>query len=173
MAGSARGRYRRTLRSHDLRLLLAAFGVDSLGGWAYNVVLIVYVYDRTGSTALIAATTACGWIPRLLLSTYAGGLADRYERTRVMALSALSCLAVTVVLAGVVLADGPIPVVLALHALIAIGNTAYAPAARAVVPEAASEDDLAAANALFGIVESVVAVVGPGVGALLLLTGEP
>ena len=49
-----------------------------------NVVLVVYVYERTGSTASIPLTTACGWVPRLLLSAYAGVVADRHERTRVM-----------------------------------------------------------------------------------------
>ena len=96
MAGSARGRYRDALRARDLKLLIAAFIVDAVGGWAYNVVLIVYIFDRTGSPAAIAATTACGWVPRLLLSTYAGVIADRYERTRVMVTSALACTGVSV-----------------------------------------------------------------------------
>src|SRR4051812_11873993 len=101
MAGPARGRVRSAPSSRDLRLRLAGFGIDAVGGWAYNVVLVVYVYERTGSAAMIAVTTACGWVPRLVLSAYAGVLADRYERTRVMRTSALLCVAISGVLAAV------------------------------------------------------------------------
>jgi CRP-like cAMP-binding protein/predicted MFS family arabinose efflux permease len=170
---ATRGRYRSALGSRDLRLLLAAFLTDSIGGWAYNVVLVVYVFERTGSPGLIAATTACGWVPRLLFSAYAGVLADRYERTRLMTLSALSCFVVGLTLAGAVATDQPVVLVLALHATTAVGATFYTPAARALVPEAVPERDLAAANAVFGVCENVVVVVGPAIGALLLLTGEP
>ena len=174
MAGSARGRYRDALRARDLKLLITAFIVDAVGGWAYNVVLIVYIFDRTGSPAAIAATTACGWVPRLLLSTYAGVIADRYERTRVMVTSALACTVVSVGLVLAVATDRAVLLVLALHALVAACATFYGPAARALVPEAVTEEkDLAAANALFGICESLVVVVGPAVGGLLLFTGEP
>ncbi|RKS68007.1 transmembrane secretion effector [Motilibacter peucedani] len=173
MAGPAGGRFGNALRSRDLRLLLAAFGVDAVGGWAYNVVLVIYVYERTGSAPMIAATTACGWVPRLLFSAYAGVLADRYERTRVMVASALACLATTAVLAAVVFTDGPVVLVLALHVLTASAATAYGPAARAIVPETVPEKDLASANALFTVLENLVVVVGPAIGGLLLLTGEP
>ena len=66
MTGQSAGRYRDALRHRDFRVMLTAFGIDQIGSWAYNVVLIVYIYDRTGSTAWIAATTAAGWIPRIL-----------------------------------------------------------------------------------------------------------
>ncbi len=169
---TAPGRYRSALRSRDLRLLLWAFVVDAVGGWAMSVVMVVYVYERTGSTASIALTTACGWVPRLLLSAYAGVLADRYERTRVMAWSAAVSSVVVLLLAGAVALDGPVAVVLALHALTAAAATAYGPAAQALVPEVVPEHDLAAANALFGLLENLVVVAGPLLGGALLLSGD-
>jgi MFS family permease len=173
VAGSGQGRYRDALRARDLRLLLGAFVVDAVGGWAYNVVVIVYLYDRTGSPGLIAVFTACGWMPRLLLSTYAGVLADRYERTRLMVLSALTCFGLGLAMSAAVAVDVPVVVLLAVHALLAGANTFYRPAAQAVVPDAVPEKDLAAANALFGVLENLVVVVGPALGGLLLLTGAP
>ena len=175
MAGAttSSGRYRDALRSRDLTLLLSAFLCDAVGSWAYGVVLIVYVYDRTGSPAAIALTTACGWVPRLLVSTYAGVIADRYERTRIMKVSALCCAVLQAGLAGLVGVDAPLLPVLALHALTAVCSSFYGPAARAVVPEAVPEQQLAAANALFGVLENLVVVVGPAIGGLLLLTGKP
>ena len=49
----------------------------------------------------------------------------------------------------------------------------YQPAAGALTPEVVGEKDLAAANSIFSALESLVVVVGPGIGGLLLLTGRP
>ena len=170
-AGS--GRYRDALRHRDFRLLVGAFVVDQVGSWAYNVVLIVWVFDRTHSPTWIAATTAAGWVPRLVWSVYAGVLADRYERTTVMLASALSSFVFMVGVAFVVARNGPVILALVLAATAASFATGYRPAAGAVVPEVVGEGDLVAANAIFGALESLVVVLGPGIGGLLLLAGSP
>lgn len=169
--GSAR--YRDVLRVRDFRVLVLAFLVDQVGSWAYNVVLIVWVFDRTHSPTWIAAATASGWIPRLLCSAYAGVLADRYERTRVMLTSALSSFVAMIAVALVVAKNGPPIVALAFGAIACALATGYRPAAAAVVPEVVNERELVTANAIFGGLENLVIVLGPGVGGLLLLAGSP
>jgi MFS family permease len=173
MTGQSAGRYRDALRHRDFRVMLTAFGIDQIGSWAYNVVLIVYIYDRTGSTAWIAATTAAGWIPRILFSGYAGVLADRFERTRTLLVSALLALVLMAAIALVVATDGPIILVLVLAAATAAVGTVYLPASGALIPETVAEGDLAAANGLFGMLENLVVIVGPAIGGLLLLAGRP
>jgi MFS family permease len=172
-APGGRPRYRDALRSRDLRLLVAAFSADSLGGWAYNVVLVVHLYDRTGSTAVIAATSACSWVPRLALSAYAGVVADRHERRRVMTVSAAACGVLVLVLAAGVAAGAPVLVLLALHAITSSCATFYEPAAQALLPEVVPEKDLVAANSLFGVCDSLAVVLGPALGGLFLLLGRP
>jgi hypothetical protein len=167
------GRYRDALRHHDFRTMLAAFLVDQIGSWAYNVVLIVYVYDRTGSTTWIAATTAAGWLPRILFCSWAGVLADRFERTRVLLVSALAALALMAGIAGVMAAGGPVLLLLLLAAATAAVGTVYLPASTALIPDTVGDRDLAAANGLFGMLENVVVIVGPAIGGLLLLAGRP
>ena len=49
----------------------------------------------------------------------------------------------------------------------------YRPAAGALTPDIVGEKDLAAANSIFSALENLVVVVGPGIGGLLLLTGQP
>lgn len=167
------GRYRDALRVRDLRLLLTAFGADSLGGWAYNVVLVVHLYDRTGSTAVIAATSACSWVPRLALSAYAGVVADRHERRTVMLCSAASCGALALALAAGVALAAPVWGLLALHALLSACAAFYEPAAQALVPSVVAEKDLVAANGMFGVIDNLAVVAGPALGGLFLLTGRP
>lgn len=167
------GKYRDALRSRDYRLLLTGFFVDAIGGWAYSIVLIVYVFDRTGSTNWIAATTAAGWLPRLLLSTYAGAIGDRYERTRVMVVSASAACLAMVCVTLLVANDAPLLLILLFSFLTSSASAFNSPAARALLPELVSEKDLTSANALFGVVESTCVVVGPAFGGLLLLTNRP
>jgi MFS family permease len=173
MTGSTGGRYRDALRQRDFRLMVVAYVVDALGGWAYSVVLAVYVWDRTHSTQWLAAMASAGWLTSLLVGSYAGVLADRYERTRLMIVSALSSAAVMCVIAVVVGTNGPLALLLALRVVSAAAASPYRPASGALTPEIVGEKDLAAANGLFSTLESLVVVLGPAAGGLLLLTGEP
>src|SRR5687767_6659680 len=83
--------YRRALRHTDLRLLFAALTVSVIGSWAYNVAIAVYVYDVTGSAAWVGAVAIGRFVPALLFSAYAGVLAERFERVRVMLVSDIAC----------------------------------------------------------------------------------
>jgi MFS family permease len=172
MTGSS-GRFRDALRQRDFRLLSIAFIVDALGSWAYAIVLAVYIFDRTHSTEWLAAVGASRWITGLLVGSIAGVLADRYERTRVMVVSALASAAVMVVMAITVGTNGPLWSLIALCVASAIVSAPYRPAAGALTPEIVGEKDLAAANGLFSTLESLTVVLGPAAGGLLLLTHRP
>ena len=72
------------LRHGDFRLLAGAYSVSAAGSWAYNVALAVYVYDQTHSAAWVGAVTLGRFLPSVVLGTYGGVLAERFERTRLM-----------------------------------------------------------------------------------------
>src|SRR5438045_7244735 len=91
---AARSRYRDALRHRDMRLLVGTFLVDQVGSWSYIVVILVYIFDRTHSTQWLAATGICRWAPGLLLTSYGGVIADRYQRTTVMVVSAVASAAI-------------------------------------------------------------------------------
>lgn len=173
MASSSRARFRDALAHRDYRVMVASFVVDAVGSWAYTVVLAVYLYERTGSTTVLALATAARWIPGLLVGPYASVLADRYERTRVMRISAALSAAVMAVLAVLVALDAAVPLIIAASAVAGVVFSPYNPAAQALIPELVGEKDLAAANGLFGALENAVVVVGPLVGGLVLLVGSP
>ena len=156
-----------------MRLLAAAYFVDGLGSWAYSTVLMIYVFDRTGSTAALAGLASTRWLPVVLLSSYAGVLADRYDRVRLMVASALLAAVVMFGLTWLVAADAPLPLLYVAALVGAVVTLPYLPAAGALTPEVVEEKDLAAANSLMSGLESLVVVVGPAVGALLLTVGDP
>jgi CRP-like cAMP-binding protein/predicted MFS family arabinose efflux permease len=172
MAGPS-GRYRDALRQRDFRLLMTAYVVDAFGGWAYTVVIAVYVFDRTHSTQWLAALGASRWIAGLLVASVAGVIADRYERTRVMVVSATAAAVVMSGMAFVVAMNGPLVLLIVISVLTTAVGSPYRPAAGALTPEVVGEKDLTAANSLFSTLESLVVVVGPAIGGLLLLTHRP
>ena len=173
VASGKRRRYRDTLRYRDLRLLITSFLIDEVGSWSYIVVISVYIFDRTHSTQWLAANAACRWGPGLLLASYGGVLADRYQRTTVMIVSALASTVLMTAMAVVVASRAPVGYLLAISALASVALAPYQPAAGALTPEIVGEQDLSAANSIFSALQSLVVVVGPGIGGLLLLTGRP
>jgi CRP-like cAMP-binding protein len=167
------GRYRDALRSRDLRLLVVSFLIDQIGSWSYAVVLSVYIFDRTHSTQWLAVAGLCRWGPNLLLASYAGVIADRYQRTTVMIVSALLSAVLMTGMAVAIGTSAPIAYLLVIVALSSIALSPYRPAAGALTPEIVGERDLTAANSIFAGLENLVVVVGPAIGGLLLLTGRP
>jgi CRP-like cAMP-binding protein len=159
---------RAALAYRDYRWLVTGLAVSSIGVWAYNVALYVYVWNVTESPTWAAATTLGRFIPALLFSTYSGVVAERFERRRVMITGDLVCTSVMLVMA-VVTGLGLTPVlVIVLASTCSIIGTIYYPATAALTPQIVEEKDLASANALQGVIENVASIAGPALGALIL-----
>jgi MFS family permease len=161
------------LRRRDLRLLFGGLLISATGTWAYNVALLAYVFDKTHSLGWVGVAGLGRFLPSLLFGAYAGVVAERFERVRVMVASDVLCLVFQAVLAAVAFAGGAAWLVVALASLTAIANLAYNPAVAAMIPQVADEDELAAANALNGTIENLTVITGPAIGAGLLALGSP
>jgi CRP-like cAMP-binding protein/predicted MFS family arabinose efflux permease len=173
MGMSAAPSYRRALRNRDFRLLTGALTQSAMGDWAYNVALIVYVYNQTHSAAWVSAGTLCRMVPSFFASPYGGVLAERFERIHVMVSADLlrfcTMLSLTVIAATHTAAWVAL-VVAGVNSVIA---TTYNPATAAMVPQLLGEDDLAAGNALLETINNVAIIAGPAVGAIVLALGNP
>lgn len=165
--------YASALRRRDLRRLLGALTISDSGSWAYNVALLAFIFQQTGSLAWVGAATIARFVPTLLFSPYAGVLADRFERVRLMVASDVLCVAFQLGLVATAALEGPIVLALVFSAATSLANEVYGPASQAMLPDVAGEEDLAAANALKGTTENLVVIVGPAVGAGILALGDP
>jgi MFS family permease len=166
-------KYRAALRHRDLRTLVIAFVVDGGASWSYNIVLIAYVFSRTHSAGWVTALVTVNWVVGMLFGGYGGVLADRYDRRAVLLVSAVVAAAITVGVAVVVAVNAPIWLLLVTRGALSASCTPIRPASGALIPEVVPESELIAANAIFALLESIIVVVGPGIGGLLLLTGKP
>lgn len=165
--------YRSALRHRDFRWLTASLTVDQAGGWVYTVALIAYVYDQTHSAGWVGAASLARFVPALVFSAYGAVLAERFERTFLMEMTSLLCGLLMVGLATLVSFQAPVALALLLAALCSAVLTTYAPATAAITPDLVGEEDLAAANALNATIENGAVIVGPAIGALLLVVAGP
>jgi MFS family permease len=163
--------YASALSRRDLRLLLGGLITSATGSWAYNVALVAFVFSRTHSLTWVGAAGLVRFLPALLLSTYGGVIAERTERVRLMVSADLLCALWQIGLAIVVAENFSVTLALVLAALTAATNVVYNPAVAATIPSVVSEDDLVAANALNGTIDNLVVIVGPALGAILVLAG--
>jgi MFS family permease len=156
-----------------MRYLFGAYVIDDTASWGYSVVLAAYVYERTGSTGWIALVACTRWVGGLIISGYAGVVADRFDRARLISVTGVFCAASMAMLAVVVGVDGPLWLLPTLSVVDTVLSSPVRPATGALVPDVVPEPELVAANSLFAILENVVIVVGPAIGGLLLLAGSP
>ena len=153
----------------DFRFLIGAFTFAGIGGWAYNVALTVWVFDSTHSVGWITASTVVRLVPALAFGTYAGVIADRFEKVRVMRFVDLSCAVVMVGLASLMFLDAPVGAVIGLAAVSSCLGTSTSlrqPASpRLWCPNEISPPRTRCATPS----TTRPIIVGPGIGALLLI----
>jgi MFS family permease len=163
------GLYRDVLRVRDARALIGASAVSQLGDWLYNAVLLAYVYAATGSAGWVGAATIFRLLPYVLLIPVGGLLADRYDKRTVLLAGDTARCVLMLGLAAVVAADGPVEMVLVLTMLATAAGSAERPAAMALLPRLVGESRLGPANALLHTVQEIGVVLGPAIGAVIIL----
>jgi Na+/melibiose symporter-like transporter len=165
------GTLRRLLaHNRDYGLLLAANFVSFTGDWILNAGLAYQIYVLTGSTLASAAMVLAALVPQVVLGSFAGVLADRWDRRMAMIVCNL-LLAAT--LLPLLLVDHPdrAPVAYAVVAVHSALTALFAAAEAALVPALVDRTELVTANALNGQARDVARLVGAALGGLLAATG--
>ena len=163
---SARRRFP-ALSSAPFRRLLAAFAISTFGDWLYNIVLLAWIYVRTGSGTWVAVASVARILPVILFSITAGDIADRFDRRTVMILSDLARAATLFGLVLVAVFSGPPLLAVGLVFLTSALGTAFLPASDAMLPSLVEPDHLASANAGITVVQYLSLAAGPAVGGLI------
>lgn len=164
--------YRQLLRNGPLTRLLVGEFVSSIGDWLYLVAILILVYQVTEDPVVLGLVGAARVLPYVFLSVPAGIVADRFDRRLVLLVTDVARGLLMLVIAGVVFADGPIWLVIAL----AIGGTCFAtffgPAIGAYLPTLVEdEEQLGPANSAWSTLDNLAFMVGPAVAGILIATG--
>ena len=152
-------------RNRDFRTLFAAelvvFGAD----WFVLVPLLVLLPELTGSGVWGALVLAADTGIIALVLPYAGTVADRIDRKKIMMASNLVALG-AVLLLLLVRSAGTAWVAVAVVGAVAVAKGFYSPAASAALPNVVDAEDLPAANALSGSAWGTMLVVGASLGGI-------
>jgi predicted MFS family arabinose efflux permease len=161
------------LRQRNLRLLFGGLVVSQAGDWLYNLALLAFVYERTGSSAWVGITTVARILPEVALGPLGGVLADRHDRRAIMIASDVLRAAAMGALAILAFAGGPIVLAPALAALSTAAGAAYPQCVVALLPRLVADEELPTANAARISITHLCVIGGPVLGAVLLVLGSP
>jgi MFS family permease len=136
--------------------------------WAFTVALGIVAYRDGGATA-VGLVGLLRMVPSAVIAPLAAPLADRGRRERTLIVVSIVRGVATGAAGLVVAAAGPIAVVYALAALSTIAATLYRPAHSALLPSLCRDGhELASANVVRGLLDSVATLAGPLLAAVLL-----
>ncbi|HEU4973190.1 MAG TPA: MFS transporter [Gaiellaceae bacterium] len=166
--GESAEAFRNVFANKGLRNLELAWAASIVSTWAYMVAISVYAYDIGGEGA-VGVLLLLRLVPAGLLAPFAGVVADRYPRERVLFFTNLARIALITASGVGVLVDVDAAVVYALSIGVSITNTPFRPAQAALTPSLArSPSELTAANAVASTIESLAGFVGPALAGILL-----
>jgi MFS family permease len=164
----------RALRIRNYRLYALGGVVSNTGTWMQRVAqdwLVLQLHHGSAAEASTALglTTGLQFLPILLFSPYAGLVADRMSKRRLLQLTQAS-MAVASVLLGVLAVTGVVttPMVFAIAFLFGIGSAFDAPARQAFVSEMVGPDDLSNAVGLNSASFNLARVMGPAASGFLI-----
>jgi hypothetical protein len=154
--------------NRPLRLLISGELISGLGSQAALVAIPYQIYTLTKSPALVGLLGIVELLPIVFCSLLAGAVADRVERRKLMFGAQLAIAVSATALAAITFAEDP-PVILiyVFAALLAGGSTVDNVTRSAVVPALAGDRLRAALSVSYGL-HQVSAVVGPGIGGVLI-----
>lgn len=162
--------YRELFRVQAFRDLWIGQTVSQLGDSLYFLIFLFMVDRITGSAAMVGAAGVAQSLPFLLLSPYAGVVADRADRRLILlrtdVLSAFTLLALSVL----VWFDPtpPAEVLIAAGALLSAINVFFAPAKGAAIPQIVPPALLTTANALSLATQNLMPMIGIAVSGTVL-----
>jgi len=162
----------RSALSHEQfrRIFIASFG-SNIGSWIQNVVLPIYIYERTGKASIVALLILAQMGPLLLLAIPAGVIADAVDRRKWLTAMQVVMLTFSVVLAALARVDAPIWAIFLAQLGVGIGGALNMPAWSALLPSLVPHADLPGAMSLNSTLINGSRVVGPILVALFTPLG--
>lgn len=153
---------------HFRRIFIASFG-SNIGSWIQNVVLPIYIYQRTGKASVVALLIFAQMGPLLLLAIPAGVVADAVDRRKWLASMQMVMLTFSAVLAVLARFDAPLWAIFLAQLGVGVGNALNMPAWSALLPSLVPASDLPGAMSLNSALINGSRVIGP----ILVATFSP
>ena len=165
--------FRAVFGNPDIRRVELAFVGFNAAEMATWIAILVFAFEAGGAAAA-GAIGVIQLIPATIFAPVASLLGDRYRRERVLLAGYLIQALTMGATAVALLAGAPVPVIYALAAAAATSVTLTRPAQGSLLPSLArNPEELTAANAAAGWIESLSRFGGPAAAGVLLALSGP
>lgn len=163
------------LWNKDYILLLQANAISTIGDLMYSVAIGFWVYQKTGSSALMGVMTSISMFVTMFLSPFCGSIVDKCNRKWVM-------VGIDVVQGVMMLTIGvlayinalSVPIVLVAAFLAAFGSVFYSPAISTLMLDIIPRDDMVRGQSIHSGISSLIDLVGTAFsGAMVAFLGVP
>src|SRR5215216_4479045 len=152
-------------RNRNFSLMWTGQLISTIGSALTSLAASIYVFRLTNSALSIGLMLMATAAPSLLVGLFAGVFVDRYDRKKIM-ITADLIRAVLVVLIPFLVPINIIWLYIIVMLTSAIGQF-FDPAHESILPEVASDEDLAAANSLIAISQFGSTAVGFAAAGLI------
>ena len=159
------------LRHRDFRIFYGGQILSLVGTWMQSTAHGWLVLELTNSELLLGLVTAAGSIPVLLLTLYAGVMADRRDKRAIIL--AAQCVSLVLAVALAVLTDTDrvtLGWILTLVFLSGVANAFEIPTRQSFFAELVGKEDLTNAIALNSSAFNLSRIVGPALAGVLIGT---
>ena len=160
------------LQNRNFALFFCAFSISTLGTAAVPVALSFALLGAGYSASAIGLVLGAQTAPIVLLMLAGGVVGDRWARRRLMIGADLLRCGSQSALATLLATGHPsLPALLGLAACCGVGTAFYGPAESGVLPQVAGADRLKQANSVLNLSSSLMAILGPALGGVLVGAG--
>ncbi|MBD5149689.1 MAG: MFS transporter [Oscillibacter sp.] len=150
-------------------ILWSTQGLSALGSAMTSFALVIWSYQQQGSALTTAGLTVCSYAPYVLLSIFAGSLADRWDKKKTMALCDLFA-ALTTAAVLILLKTGRLEIwhLYGINALNGLMNTIQQPAGEVAVTRLTPPEQVQRVAGLRSLSSSLVTLLSPVLAAAAL-----
>lgn len=140
--------------------------VSLFGSMVVQYVVMWYVTLETRSGVAVAMYAVAAFLPQGVVSFFAGALADRMNRKKLVIVADLGIALVTLILA-IMMMNGidDLWILLLAVAVRSVGAGVQTPTVQAIIPQIAPSDQLMRVNGIFQSIGSAMALLAPAVAA--------
>jgi MFS family permease len=167
------GNIARAFASRNYRLFAAGNAVSLIGTWLQRVAVGWLAWQLTHSGTWLGLVAFADLFPTVVLSPWAGALADRRDRVRVIWLSQVVAM-IQAALLALLTAFGIIAIwsLFALAVLLGIANAVSQPARLALIPSLVERANLPSAVAINSIIFNGARFIGPALAGIVIAEGS-
>lgn len=159
----------RSLRERNFRLFFIGQGISQVGTWVQSVALVWLVLTRTGSGVALGLTTALQFLPILVLGPWAGLLADRVDKRKLLVCTQAASAAQAGGMGLLVLTGADsLTLIYALSLVFGLITALDNPVRRAFVVELVAEPHVPNAVGLNSALMTGSRIVGPAVAGVMI-----